>query len=180
MELRRISQMKSLLTSDCLKTLVISLVLSRLDYCNSLLVGLTDANINKLQRVQNCAARLVLGKSRMDSRSRDLLQTLHWLPVRARIDYKIGLLCYKSLKSTAPSYIKDLLVPYEPTRTLRSQNIKLLKIPKTNLRRFGDRSFSKVGPKKWNDLPLSVRSATSLESFKKSLKTHLFKQCFFN
>ena len=106
----------------------------------------------------------------------DLLKALHWLPVRARIEFKIFLYCYRSLESTAPAYIQDLLFPYEPPRSLRSQNLRLLSVPKTNFKSFGDRSFGKIGPQMWNALPPSVRLATSLESFKKLLKTHLFRK----
>ena len=174
-EIRRICHMKPFLTKDALKTVVSSFVLSRLDYCNSLLVGLTDDGISKLQRLQNHAARIVLDKSRFDS-STEILRTLHWLPVKARIEYKIALFCYNSLKMSAPQYLIDLIHPYTPSRSLRSKDSKLLSVPRTKLKRFGDRSFMKAGPEVWNSLPLSVRHATSIGLFKKHLKTHLFRK----
>ena len=131
--------------------------------------------IRKLQRVQNRAARLVLGLYYFDRTStKIMLRALHWLPVRARIDYKIALLCFNAQHSKSPSYIQELVVPYTPIRQLRSHNKNLLNIPKTKLKRFGDRAFSKVGPSVWNSLPLSVRSASGLVVFKKQLKTYLF------
>ena len=105
-EIRNMSRMKSILSYDSVKTLVTSLVLSCLDYCNSLLVGIIEQKISKLQKAQYCAARLVLGKPRSET---SMLQTLHWLPVKARMEYKISVLCYNTLHSSMPSYLKDLL-----------------------------------------------------------------------
>ena len=167
--------MRSVLTQESITTLVVSLVLSRLDYCNSLYAGLSDEKISKLQKAQNCAARLILGKSKFES-STEMLKSLHWLPVKARIEYKIAVLCYCGVTSSAPTYVSELLCPYVPPRVLRSQDSGLLVEPRCNLKRFGDRSFSKIGPCIWNSLPSSVRSACSVQSFKKQLKTYLFKQ----
>ena len=178
-EIRKISQMKSVLNKESIKTLVISLVLSRLDYCNSLLAGLSDENIQKLQKVQNYAARLVLGKSKSESAT-EMLQTLHWLPVKARIEYKIAVLCFNALQTSEPLYLKDLLCPYAPTRDLRSQNSKFLEVPRSKLKRYGDRAFSIVGPSVWNSLPFSLRSACNVAIFKRHLKTYLFTKYFSN
>ena len=167
--------MKPFLSTDAVKTLVTSLILSRLDYCNSLLVGLQDEKILKLQRAQNNAARLILGKSKLHS-SIDLLRELHWLPVKARIIYKIALMCYHFFNSSCPSYLSEILNPYTPSRALRSQDSRLLEIPRCNLKRFGERSFSHSGPSIWNSLPLSLRLAGSAAVFKTNLKTYLFKQ----
>ena len=80
---------RSFLSTDAANKLAVSLILSRLDYCNSLLAGIPDNKLNKLQCIQNHAARLVLRKSRHASAT-TLLRTLHWLPVKARIQYKIA------------------------------------------------------------------------------------------
>ena len=83
-QLRRIGKIRSFLSTDAANKLAVSLILSRLDYCNSLLAGIPDNKLNKLQRIQNHTARLVLRKSRHASATA-LLRTLHWLPVKTRI-----------------------------------------------------------------------------------------------
>ena len=121
-QLRRISKIRSFPTVDTANTLAVDFILSRLDYCNSLLAGLPDYKLAKLQRIQNSAARLVLRKPRRESAT-PLLKLLHWLPVKARTEYKVSTLCYQCLNSVAmPSYLCELLQTYKPTRTLRSQN----------------------------------------------------------
>ena len=123
------------------------------------------------------AARLVFGRSWYDNSStKDILRKLHWLPVKARIEYKLALLCFQTQHSLAPPFLQELLPPYTPSRTLRSTNDKLLKVPKTKLKHFGDRAFYKSGPMVWNSLPPSVTLPCSVSSFKKNLKTHLFRK----
>ena len=118
-QLRRIRKIRSFLSTDAANKLAVSLILSRLDYCNSLLAGLPDNKLNKLQRIQNHAARLVLRKSRHASATA-LLRTLHWLPVKARIQYKIACLCFQCIyQNSMPPYIFDLLHPYCLKRNLR-------------------------------------------------------------
>ena len=117
--------MRAFLTEASLQKLVTSFVLSRMDYCNSLLVNLPNDTITKLQ---NHAARLVLKKTKGDHVT-PLFRKLYWLPIQARIDYKICVLCYKCINKTAPSYLSDLLEQYVPSRLLRSGSQNLLKIP---------------------------------------------------
>ena len=175
LQLRRIGKIRHLLTVDATNKLCVSFILSRLDYCNALLSHLSEKQMSKLQRIQNCAARLVLRQAKHCSATA-LLRTLHWLPVRARVEYKLSTLAYKCLSSSAPSYLSDLLSPYTPTRTLRSQNAHLLTVPSYKLQTFGKKSFSVATPLLWNSLPLSLRKADSLATFKKHLKTHLFQK----
>ena len=93
-----------------------------------------------------------------------------------RIIYKILLLTYKSLRGLAPDYLKDLLDQYVPTRTLRSGSKHLLCVPRVRTKNYGERAFSFCGPKLWNDLPSSIKQATSVDIFKKELKTFLFNK----
>ena len=175
-QLRRIAKIRSYLSVDSVNKLCIALILSRLDYCNSLLADLPDKLMYKLQRIQNHAARLVLRKTRRSNAS-ELLRTLHWLPVRARIEYKISIICFQIVTlNCMPSYLSDLVCHYTPSRTLRSQDENLLSVPRFSLNFFGKRSFSVFGPITWNSLPSTLRQIQSLATFKKQLKTHLFRK----
>ena len=107
------------LTTQATQTLVCSLVLSRLDYCNSLVSGCPQYLLDKLPKVQNAAARLVC-KAKKSDHIHSTLETLHWLPVTHRIQYKISTICFNSISGTAPPHLSDLLQPYTPARQLRS------------------------------------------------------------
>ena len=175
-QLRRLGKIRPFLSTDAANKLAVSFVLTRLDYCNSLLAGLPDNKLNKLQRIQNHAARIVLRKPRHVSAT-SLLRTLHWLPIKARIQYKLACLCFQCLShNTMPPYLSDLLHPYQPPRTLRSLDTSLLSVPRFCLETFGRRSFSVFGPTVWNSLPLSLRKTQCFSTFKKKLKTHLFEK----
>ncbi len=152
-------------------------VSSRLDYCNSLYVGTSQSTLSRLQIVQNAAARLLTGSRKQDHIT-PILSSLHWLPVRYRIDLKILLFVFKSLNGLAPCYISDLLQPYSPSRSLRSSDQKLLIVPRSRLILWGDRAFAVSAPRLWNSLPLHIRTASTLLSFKSLLKTHFFSQAF--
>ena len=174
-ELRRIASIRHLLTIDSTKTLVHSLVLSKLDYCNSLLSNIPKVQIDRLQKIQNSAARIIFRAKKSDH-VQPLLQKLHWLPIHARIQYKIATLCFKSITEPHfPIYLSELLHLSKPTRTLRSsQDTRIFTVPRTRKATFGDRSFSVYAPSLWNSLPSYVRHSKTLSNFKTSLKTHLF------
>ena len=177
-EMRRISSIRSYLTTEATKTLISAFVLSRLDYCNGLFVNCPAETLDKLQRVQNNAARLVLRVPRSDHISPHL-RSLHWLPIEARITYKIALTTYRAINLSGPPYLSELISIYTPARSLRSSSDTLkLNPPPTHTRTFGERSFSFAAPSIWNSLPLSIRSSDTESSFRSSLKTHLFKKHF--
>ena len=174
LETRKMSRIRKCLTTEATKTLVTSLVISRLDYCNVLLAGVPQSLLDRIQKVLNCAARLVFKATKCNHVS-PLLSELHWLPVKQRINYKIGILCFNILSGSAPSYLSELVELYTPSRTLRSSaDTRILRIPSCRKKFQGQRAFSYVGPVFWNSLPYSVRHSQTLSQFKSQLKTHLF------
>ena len=177
-ELRKISSVRHLLSNEDTQTLVCSYVLSKLDYCNALFSNLSKTHIDKLQKVQNSAARLIFKLKRIEH-IKPFLKELHWLPISLRIQYKVALFCYKSLyDSKFPDYISNLLHIYKPSRNLRSANDnKIFIVPKFE-KSFGKRSFTHAAPLFWNALPFEIRHAQSEAIFKKSLKTHLFRSFY--
>ena len=144
-----IAKIRMYLTSESTKTLVHAYVTCQLDNCNSLLLGSPKYMIQKLQRIQNCAARLVVGQPRA-SHICPILKELHWLPVEQRITFKVLLLTFKALNNPAPLYLSQLIVPYNPTRNLRSAGKHLLEVPSLHLKSYGNRAFSVAAPKHWN------------------------------
>ena len=176
-QLYQISKIKRFLTDEQLKTVVVSLVLGKLDQNNSLLYDLPDYLIAKVQRIQNSAARLLCSAGRQTDAS-PLLVSLHWLPIKQRIKFKILLLVYKCMNGIGPQYLSELLSPHtnpELQHCLRSSLLDNLSVPRTTSR-SGDRSFCVCGPKLWNTLPLYIKNCPSVKTFKKSLKTFLFKK----
>ena len=151
-------------------------VSNRLDYCNSLLYGIADIDLTRLQRVQNQLAHLVT-KSVLFTRSIPLLRSLHWLPVRFRILFKTNLLTYKTLREKQPVYLHSMLAASIPSHSLRLNNDNRLSVRRDKIN-TGARAFHSCAPSLWNNLPLSVHSASSVATFKRYLKTHLFDLAF--
>ena len=101
--------------------------------------------------------------------------SLHWLPIKQRIEYKLSLLCFKIISYQAPICLSELLHLYTPSRQLRSStDTRVFRIPSFRTKSCGQRSFSYQAPVIWNQLPVSVSHSTSVSSFKSSLKTVLF------
>ena len=157
--------------------LVHAFVTSRLDYCNALLSGCANAFLKPQQLVQNAAAR-ILTRTKRFGHITPVLASLHWLPIKFRIDFKVLLITFKALNGLAPPYLKDLLHPYIPARTLRSQNAGLLIVPRVGKCTLGGRAFSYRAPLLWNNLPSDIRGADSLPIFKSRLKSYLYSKSF--
>ena len=178
-QIRHVSSIRDLLTTQATQTLVCSLVLSRLDYCNSLLSGCPQYLLDKLQKVQNAVARLVC-KANKAAHIHPILETLHWLPVTHRIQYKMSTICFNFTSVTPPHYLSDLLQPYTPAGQLRSSSDTWTFVTPRVTKTLGERSFSCAGSSVWNNLSQTIRHSDSTSSFKAALKTHLVNNFFYS
>ena len=164
--MRRISSIRHVLTDDATKTLVTSLVLSRPDYCNSLLSGIPQRLIDKLQKVQNYSAQLIFKTSKCTHVS-PLLAKLHWLPIAHAMTLSKILLRCTCLISFAFTSLPVHCVPLLTPASFGFQHER---------KKFhGQRAFSHLGPVTWNKLPYSVRHAQTQSQYKTQLKTTLFR-----
>ena len=180
LELRKIAQIRHYLTSETTIKLVCSFVLSRLDYCNSLLAGLPECKINRLQQIQNNAARLVKRVKKREHIT-PILKDLHWLPIHFRTHYKILSLTFQCMNTPDfPDYLKKFTETYTPSRQLRSSVKNILVKPRYKLETYGKRTFKFQSADLWNKLPEELKNTDTLASFKSNLKTYLFKTAFHN
>ena len=166
--LKDIGRVRMLLSKKHIEMLVHSVISTRFDYCNSALFGMSESNLDKLQRVQNAAARMVVGKRKRDSISDDI-KNLHWLRVRSRIIFKFLLLTHKSVHGRCS---KNLQLPYKSYNCRPGDLLKLA--TKRCKTKYGERTFGWAAPRLWNALPLKIRVEGSTELFKKEVKTLLF------
>lgn len=163
--IRNIAGIRKFLSVEHLKTLVNSIIIAKVDNCNSLFYGISSYDSNRLQKFQNSCARLIFGKRKYDHVS-GILRELHWLPSEARTYFKILCYVYKSIHGMAPEYLSELIV------ITRDYNLSLY-VPRCKTM-IGDRAFSVSGPRLWNALPVELRMMDTLERFKSHLKHLLF------
>ena len=172
-QLSRIRKIRRFLDLSSAKCIVNALVLSRIDYCNSLYVGLPDELLKRLQHEQNSAARMIFNLRKHDPVSHHL-KTLRWLSVPNRAKYRVACLSFRCLNGSAPSYLSSLLIPYSLTRDLRSGGKNLLVTNSYRLAQYGKRAFSRAAPLIWNSLSDTVRQAPTFSTF----RSRLFKELF--
>lgn len=172
-QLRKMFRIRKYLTDDACKTLVQAIITSRLDYSCALFHGLNKYHLTQLQRLQDTAARLVCKAARYDS-AEPLREKLHWLPVKFRIKFRIVTYVFKSVQNQTPMFISELLTEDKPVRTLRSNDSLKFKVPRT-ITKAGEKGFHYAGPMIWNGLPNSIKTASSIITFKRLLKTFYFK-----
>ena len=144
--LYNIKRISRYLSYDDRKSIVQAVIMSRIDYCNSLLVGVPSTQLSKLQHLQNAAARLVSNVAKYDHITPTLVN-LHWLPVTYRVNFKIAMLAHKCIYGNAPEYLKDLIKVKSTTRyNLRSDGEMLLEdYSARSKKRLGDRTFKVAG-----------------------------------
>ena len=148
---------------------------SKMDYFSSLLYSAeSDSTITRvLQR--KAYKRFPNNSSVVDLANK----FIHFFEEKiVNITFKVLLLTFKALNNLAPPYLSQLIVPYNPTRNLRSASKHLLEVPSVRLKSYGDRAFSVAAPKHWNDIPLDIKLSGSVDVFKSRLKTYLFRLAF--
>ena len=167
--LRRLRGIRSSVTRPVFVSLVVSLVLSRLDHGNATLSGITDRLMDRLRSVLNASARLIYA-SRRTEHVTPLLRDLHWLRYPDRTDYKLPVLVYRCLHGLAPSYLAT-----KSSVGFEGQSRRPSLSAKTQL---GGRAFPVAVAQAWNSLPSHVTSSSSLASFKRNFKTELFLRSY--
>ena len=182
-QLREIKRIRRYVSASTLIHLVRSFILTRLDYCNSILYGLPDVQLNRLQSVMNVAARLIFARRWKEHVTPLLRDNLHWLRIRERIIFKRCYLTFRALHDpSCPVYLTMLFVKsttVERRTSLRSGNqSRLLVPPPAKAAGLGDRSASRGNPILWNGLPDSVTTVDSAAKFSKELKTYLFHRSY--
>jgi len=167
--LRRIKSCRRALTRTTAATVVNSLIVTRLDYCNGFLAGSTKQMLDKLQWVLNCSARVICGGNSSHHVTLLLRDYLHWLRARERISFKLCILVYKALHGLALFYLNEICTPVSTVPNLSA----LRSASRGDLLQLGNHAFGVAGPVAWNSLPLDIRSAPTLSTFK-TCSRHIF------
>ena len=174
--IRDILLIRHLLPLSTATALANSLVSSKLDYCNSLYSGISQTNLNKLQRIQNSLAHVIKNTSKYQHIT-PTLKKLHWLPIKQRIDYKICLLTYKHLEINN-LHTSTIVFHFRHILFLHDRLIHLFFPFHMSDHHLAKGLSPVIGPRLWNSLPPDTRNSSSLPIFRSSLKTHLFKIAF--
>ena len=165
--LKNLSSVRHMLTDSAASTLIHSLVMSKIDSCNSLYLGMSAENMCSLQKLQNAAMRYIT-RSHPSVSVSEHFRNEHWLNIHQRICFKYLVIIFKCINCFAP-------IPLQRKISLRCPERMVLETstlyPRTT---YGRRSFSYMAPRMWNALPLNCRIIAELDPFKVSIKTYLF------
>ena len=179
-QLRRMRSIRRSVSREAMLTLAHAFISSRVDFCNSLFLGVSSCLLDRLQSVMNATARLILNIPKFGHISDEIRANLHWLPVRQRISYKVCFLVRNCLAGAAPEYLREVCQSTSSTsgrQHFRSALRNDLLVPRVRTANYGARGFAVSGPRLWNSLPMSVRELYDKpEQFKKALKTFLMQQ----
>ena len=177
--LRNLRNIRKCLPVSTRILLVTNLIISKLDYCNAILVSSCDKDIKPLQRTLNSAVRFILDVKRREH-IRPYLFKLHILPIKQRIEFKISLIAFKIKRQASPDYLTDMFDDYEPTTNIglrlgigRDKTMFKLWDKSYNVKLF----FCKL-ILNWNSLPYEIRTVEKMSEFKTKLKTYYFKKAF--
>ena len=177
--LRNLKNIQQSLPQETKILLVNNIILSTLDYCNSLLICLPDCALDPLQKVMNKAVRFIFNL-RIREHITPFLLKLHFLPIKFRIKFKVCLLAFKILRKIAPLYLREYFQLFKPSTTINLRygvgRDKLMM--DINLEQRKKRTIRTKIILEWNDLPLSIRKIEKIDSFKRQLKTHFFRKAF--
>ena len=157
----------------------LALVMSNKDYCNGVLYGSQNSVLQLFQITQNRCTNMILYKDKYSS-STDARYTLHWLPIKDRILYKLLCVAFKCVHSLGPIYLNEMFVQNVPQRRLRSNSTKEITyiVPRNKNKTFGYRSFSFGGSYEWNNLPNELKCIENYTTFKKYLKMYIFRSAY--
>ena len=173
--LHTISRVRCHLDQETTKIIVQALILSKLDYHNSLLLGTPKYNIAKLQRIQNMSCMMIYQLPKY-STINTYLDQLHWLKMQEQIIYKVVTVMYKCINNIAPTYLLEMVISQLPhTRSLRSTNRGLFYTTKSRTEFVHSSSLKSMGPCISNTLPANIKNSNNIDIFKTRLKTHLFR-----
>ena len=165
MHMRRINSIRQYLTGSADKTIIQMIVVSRLDYCNSLYNGLPMKSIIKLQLAQNSAARII-DRTPRRAHMTQVLRDLHWLPIVKHCQYHILMFTYNVLHQNAPQYVCEMVIWYHPNNQLRSANTTSLVPHRHKIILYGRRLMDTGAAVLWNNLPNNIKCASSFHLLK--------------
>ena len=181
-QLRQLRQIRRSLSDNSAHILVHAFIISRLDYCNAVLHGVTIREQNRLQTILNASARVLTRTPKFQSISTLLRDSLHWLPISQRVRFKVILMVWNSLLGRAPRYLQDLCLPVSSNQfrsRLRSSQQGMLLVPACHSSLMQRRGFVVSGQSEWNRLPAAVRVLAGdgvTAAFRSQLTTFLFMQ----